>query len=260
MISKPLLRQIVKSNLRLFLIFTAVVCLLLSIIMTVFTPGTMEAINSSSGNLPFNPLGDISTLIKFLGNQYFGMMALIFPMIYGITVGNRLIAGQVDRGSMTYNLSTPVTRTQVTFTSAVFLGGSLALMFALVAGVGVGVAAMVQPGVLDNAAFLRLTLGEFLLQWAISGIVFCASCIFNRSSRSLSFGAGLPALFFATNLLAGMSRDIEFLKYFSLITLFDTDSIISGEGYAIKLAALGALAVVLYVVGMKVFKEKDLPL
>jgi ABC-2 type transport system permease protein len=260
MISKPLLRQTIKSNIKLFLITTVVLCGLLSIIMTVFTPSTMESIKSSSQNLPFNPLGDISTLIKFLSNQYFGMFALIFSMIYLIIVGNRLIAGQVDKGNMAYNLSTPVTRTQVTSTYALFLAVSLALMFALIAGVGVGVAAITQPGVLDNAAFLRLTFGEYLLQFAISGIVFCASCVFNRSSRSLSFGAGLLILFFATNLLAGMSKDIDFLQFFSLITLFDTDSIISGEGYAIKLIVLAVLAIILYITGIKVFKEKDLPL
>jgi ABC-2 type transport system permease protein len=171
-----------------------------------------------------------------------------------------MIAGQVDRGDMAYNLSTPITRTQITFTNALFLAGSLVLMFALIAGVGVGVAAIVQPGVLDNGALLRLCLGEFSLQLAISGIVFCASCIFNRSSRSLILGAGLPILFFASNLLVGISKDLEFLKYFSLITLFDTDSIISGEGYAVKLIVLICIAVVLYLTGMKVFKEKDLPL
>jgi ABC-2 type transport system permease protein len=260
MISKPLFIQTIKSNIKLFLIITAVLCGLISIVMTVFTPSTMESINSSSQNLPFNPLGDISSLINFISNQYFGMFALIFSMIYLIIVGNRLIVGQVDKGNMTYYLSTPITRTQVTSTYALFMVGSLTLMFALVAGVGMAVAAIMQPDVLDNAAFLRLTFGEYLLQLAISGIVFCASCIFNRASRSLSFGAGLPILFFATNLLAGMSKDLDFLKYLSLITLFDTDSIISGEGYAIKLIVLAGIAVVLYILGMKVFKEKDLPL
>lgn len=260
MISKPLLIQTIKSNFKLFLIITVVLCGLISIVMTVFTPSTMESINKSSGNLPFNPLGDISTLINFLSNQYFGMFALIFSMIYLIVVGNRLIAGHVDKGDMAYNLSTPVTRTQVTSTYALFLVGSLTLMFALIAVVGMSIAVIVQPGVLDNQAFLMLIVGEYLLQLAIGGIVFCASCIFNRSSRSLSFGAGLPILFFATNLLAGMSKDLGFLKYFSLFTLFDTKSIIGGQGYVVKFIVLGVIAVMLYIIGMKVFKEKDLPL
>ena len=57
-----------------------------------------------------------------------------------------------------------------------------------------------------------------------------------------------------------MSDKIEFLKYFSLITLFDSDAIIDGEGYATKLIILAVIGVILYATGIKVFKEKDLPL
>jgi ABC-2 type transport system permease protein len=259
-ISGPLLKQTIKSNLKLFLVITGVACILLTIIMTVFTPSTMESIAASSGNLPFNPLGNISTLIDFLANQYFGMMALILPIIYVVVVGNRMIAGQVDRGSMAYNLSAPVTRNQITLTNILFLVSSLIVMFAIIVSVGISVSAFTQPGVLNNQAFLRLTLGDFALQFAFAGIVFCSSCIFNRSSRSLIFGAGLPILFFIADLLSGMSKDVEFFKYFSLITLFNTDSLIKGTDYLVSLIALFVLGTILFWVGIRVFKEKDLPL
>jgi ABC-2 type transport system permease protein len=259
-ISGPLLKQIVKSNFKLFIVLTGVACVLLLIILIVFTPSTMESIAASSGNMPFNPLGNISTLIDFLANQYFGMMALILPMIYVIAVGNKMIAGQVDAGSMAYNLSAPVTRTQVTFANALFLCGSLAAMFGFIAGVGIGAASVIQPGILNNNAFLRLALGDFALQFAITGIVFCSSCIFNRSSRSLILGAGLPVLFFVANLMVGMSKDLEFFKYFSLISLFDKDALIQGAGYLPGVALLIGLGLALAGAGMKVFKEKDLPL
>ena len=56
-----------------------------------------------------------------------------------------MIAGQVDKGSMGYTLSSPVTRTQITFTNALFLAGSLVLMYALIAAFGIGIGAIVQP-------------------------------------------------------------------------------------------------------------------
>lgn len=260
MISKALLKQTIKSNFKLFAIITGILCLLIAIIMSVFDPKMVEAVKNSSKDLPFNPLGDMSSLIAFVSNQYFGMMAIIFPMIYLIIVGNKLIVGQVDRGSMAYSLSTPVSRGQITFTVAVYLAGSLAVMFGGIAAAGVGAAAVVQPGVLDYSTFLLLTLGGFLLQFAISGITFFCSCVFNHSSRSLAFGAGLPLAFFAFKLLSTMSDKLDFLKYFSLNTLFDTNSIISGGGYATNLAVLAAVGVLLYAAGVKVFKEKDLPL
>jgi ABC-2 type transport system permease protein len=241
MISKPLLKQIIHSNLKLFLIFTGVQCLLIAILMIVYTPS-------------------LGTLTDFAGKHFFVMLSPIFAMIYLIIIGTRMVAGQVDKGSLSYTLSTPVTRTQVTISNALFLVGSLVLMYAFIAGIGIGVGAIAQPGILDNGAIFRLSLGEVALQLAISGIVFCASCIFNRSSRSLIFGAGLPIVFYAANLLAAISTDLAFSKYFSLLTMFDADSIIGGQGYALSFIVLVAIAVILYVAGMKVFKEKDLPL
>ena len=202
----------------------------------------------------------MSTLLSFVANQYFNMMALIFPMLYLIIAGNKLIAGQVDKGSMAYNLSTPTTRTQITGTSALFLVGSLAAMFGLIAAVGCGVAATAQPGGLDYGKFLLLTLGAFLLQFAFSGITFLSSCIFNHSGKSLALGAGFPLAFFACHLLSQMSKSLTFFKYFSLITLFDANAIIRGEGFIIKLTVLAVAGIILYIAGIKVFKEKDLPL
>jgi ABC-2 type transport system permease protein len=242
MISKPLLKQIIHSNLKLFLIFTGVLCLLISLLMIVYTPG----------------LG--ATLIDFAGIHFFVMLAPIFSMIYIIIIGTRMIAGQVDKGSMGYTLSSPVTRTQVTFTNALFLTGSLVLMYTLIAVVGIGIGAIVHPGELDNGAIIGLSLGAFALQFAISGIVFCASCVFNRSSRSLIFGAGLPIIFYAANLLVTVSSSLAFFKYFSLLTLYDAKAIISGQSYILSFFILAGMAVIIYAAGIKVFKEKDLPL
>ena len=241
MISKPLMKQILKSNLKLFLIFTGVQCLLISLLMIVYTPS-------------------LGTLIDFAGLHFFVMLAPIFSMIYVIITGTRMIAGQVDKGNMGYTLSSPVTRTQVTLTNALFLAGSLVVMYALIAVFGIGVGAIVHPGELDNGAIIGLSLGAVALQLAISGIVFCASCIFNRTNRALIFGAGLPIIFYASNLLATVSTTLTFFKYFSLLTLFDAKAVIGGQSYALNFFVLAGVAVILYAVGMKVFKEKDLPL
>lgn len=260
MLSKPLLKQTIKSNFKLFAIITGVLLLLITIIMSVFVPSTIEDIKNASAGAAINPLGDISSLIAFIANQFYGMMAIIFPMIYLIIIGNKLIAAQVDSGSMAYNLSTPTTRTEITSTGVLYLAGSLAVMFGLIAVVGVSVAAIVQPDVLNYGSFLMLTLGCFLLQFALSGIAFFASCISNNASKSLSIGAGIPLTFFAFKLLSGMSDKLEFLKYLSLNTLFDTKAIMAGEGYAVKLIILAAVGVMFYASAISVFKKKDLPL
>lgn len=268
MISTPLLKQTIKSNGVLFLIFTLVPCIFLSIVMGIYTAQTADAMKAvlNSGTLPPAMLQMIGTQINnlslngMLATQFYQMLAIIFPMIYLIIVGNKLIADRIDRGDMAYILSTPTRRNQVTLTQALYLFGSLVVMFGLFAGVGLATASMFQPGVLVVKSFLLLDLGAFLLAFAISGITFASSCTFNLSKNSLALGAGLPLTFFVCNLVAKMGDNLKVFKYFTLQTLFNTDNILAGSGYVLQFVILALIGVALYVLGMIVFRKKDLPL
>ncbi|SFC43330.1 ABC transporter permease subunit [Bacillus sp. UNCCL81] len=260
MFKKSLFIRLVKLNLKVFSIIAGALSLLIVIVMSVFTPETMQNIAQTSMDAPVNPLGDITTLIAFVANQYFGNFVLIFAMIYSIIIGNKLIAEQVDKGSMAFHLSTPITRTQYTFTSIIFFVLSLVVMFGLIFVVGYGVAELVQPGELPVNKFFILTLGSLVLNLAISSITFFASCLFNRSSYSLALGAGLTVFFYATNMLSGMNDSLEFLRNVSIITLYDSTAIIQNGSYRGQLFILVGLSLLLYFMGVVVFKRKDLPL
>ncbi|PEC49410.1 hypothetical protein COJ46_05025 [Bacillus sp. AFS077874] len=260
MFKKSLFIHLVKSNIKIFSIIAGVLSLLIGIVMSVFTPETMHEIAQASIDAPVNPLGDITTLIAFIANQYFGNFALIFAMIYSVTIGNKLIADQVDKGSMAFHLSSPITRTQYTFTSIIFSIFTLVVMFGLIFVVGYGVSELVQPGELPLEKFFILTLGSLILNLAIHSIIFFASCFFNRSSHSLALGAGLTVFFFATNMLSGMNDSLEILKNVTIITLYDSNAIIQSGSYGAQLIILVGLALVLYLIGILVFKRKDLPL
>lgn len=260
MFHKSYFTHLMKTNYKLFGVITIVLSALIAIVMTVFTPEAMDEIAQASVNAPVNPLGDISTLISFIANQYFGNFVLLFTMIYAILLGNKLIASSVDKGSMAYHLSQPITRTQITFTSALYFIVTLVILYCTVFLAGWSVAEIVQPGELPVGTFLQLTIGSFILSLATSSITFFASCVFNRSSQSLALGAGLTVFFFATNLLSGLHENLEVLKNATLITLYDFTAIVNGDTYFTGLVGLSLLAVVLYGSGIFVFKRKDLPL
>ena len=108
--------------------------------------------------------------------------------------------------------------------------------------------------------YLLLNLGAFLLMFAIGGISFLFSCIFNLSKNSLALGAGIPIAFFIFQIMAQASSSLENFKYVSLNTLFAPGNITSGGTFWPQFAVLVVLGTVLYLIGIKVFKEKDLPL
>lgn len=126
--------------------------------------------------------------------------------------------------------------------------------------VGIIAANTFQPDALDIDTFLLLNLGAFLYHLVISSICFCASCIFNSSKNSLTFGAGIPLYFFVVSLFIKLSDSLDFLKYFTLNTLYDTQKIVEGSGYAGDFIVMLIISFCLYTVGIVWFQKKDLPL
>ncbi len=261
MFSFPYFRQIVKSNIKFLAAFTLVLCVFLIVMTNVFTPEAVSGLQSATeGTLAAQILTGNGTLISFMANSFYALMAIVFPMVYSIIVGNRMIAEKVDKGSMAGFLSTPTNRLQLTLTSAVYFVLSLIVMWGVASVVGITAANISQPDALDIDTFLLMNMGAFLYHLAISSICFCSSCIFNSSKNSLVFGAGIPLLFFVVSLFIKLSEDLDFLKYFTLNTLFDTKEILAGSGYESSFAVMAALSVVLYITGVVWFQKKDLPL
>ena len=261
MISFPLLRQTIKSNIKYFFVFTLILCVFLVVMCGVFTPTTVENLNGvSKGTALARIFGNDGTLIGFMSNSFYALMAIVFPMVYSIMVGNRLIAEKIDRGSMACLLSTPLTRFKITMTSACYFIGSLMIMWLIATGVGYFVAETFQKGALDIEVFIMMNVGCFLYHFVISAICFCSSCIFNTSKASLTLGAGIPLAFFVIALFLKLSDDLKFLKYATLNTLFDTQKILEGSGFMCEFWIMGGIGMIFYLVGMLVFQKKDLPI
>lgn len=261
MFNFPYFKYTVKSNFKFLIAFTAVLCLFLIVMCNVFTPDTVNTLQQATrGTFAAHILSGNGTLIGFMANSFYALMAIVFPMVYSIMVGNRMIAEKIDKGSMAGFLTTPITRTQITMTSALYFILSLIVMWSVASVVGIMAAQMFQPDALDFETFLLLNIGAFLYHFVISGICFSASCIFQTSKASLTIGAGLPLTFFVISLFLKLSNDLEFLKYLTLNSLYDTQKVIEGSGYIEGYMGMLIIAIILYFIGILWFRRKDLPL
>ena len=217
-------------------------------------------------------IGGTDLYALLVGSIFFKMAGLLLPIIYMIMTANALIAGQVDSGSMAYILSTSTKRRTVTMTQALFLISSLFCMFVCTSITSIICLSIVNVTTdLTIGKLLLINLGAFVVMFAMSGICFLASSWFNRSKHSMAIGGGLSMFFlvatmlglFGSNLIPSVIRmdALNYFNYVSIITLFDVPSILSGTTTFIwKLAILLAIGVVCYVVAIKKFDKKDLPL
>jgi ABC-2 type transport system permease protein len=267
MLSLPLLRTTIKFNYVIWLIFAGILAMYLSIIASMFDPTTMENMDGLIASLPpqlvdaMNFKTTDASFLGFLAGYFYGFLILLFPSIYSILMADRMIARHVDSGAMAFLLSTPNTRQKIAFTQAVFLVGSMTLLIVFVALVGIAAGEALFPGELDIPGFVLLNVGAALLYFALTGIGFLASCLFNESKYSLALGGGIIGLFFMLKILSGVGEEVAFVKYLSLMSLFDPAEITAGgSGGAPAFLAMTAIGLACYAAGIYIFGKKDLPL
>ncbi|MCL2742122.1 MAG: ABC transporter permease [Oscillospiraceae bacterium] len=211
-------------------------------------------------------------LTQFLtGTIFFKIAGLLLPVIYIIMVSISLIAGQVDSGSMAYVVSTPTRRVTVTLTQAAFLVSSLLAMCSLMAATGLICLAAVGDSSITLAQMALLNLSSFATMFAFAGICFLASAWFNRGKHAMAIGGGV-SMYFVVATIMGMFGSPEMpglirmdamdaFNYTTITGFFDGSSILAGTAdFVPKLAALAAIGLTCFAVGMVRFSRKDLPL
>jgi ABC-2 type transport system permease protein len=113
-LSKDILKQSISNNWKLWTAITGALCLLT--VMATVVSNTV-----GSGDLPGpGGAGREFGLLDIYANMIFGMMGLLMMIIYAIVVGNKLVANEVDNGTMSFTLNTPITRNQIILSKALF--------------------------------------------------------------------------------------------------------------------------------------------
>ena len=218
-------------------------------------------------------LGNMDMYGLIIGSIFYRIAGLLLPMVFVIMTANGLLAGQVDSGSMAYTLSTPTKRRTVTVTQMSYLIVALLAMYALLTAVSV-VSVWIVGGndfAINFAEILLFNAGAFLTMFAIAGFCFMCSAIFNRTKYSLSVGGGLTIFALVCTILGLFGSGVvpsamritamDFFNYLSIITLFDTVSILDGTlDFLWKFGILFAVGVVTFIIGIFRFDKKDLPL
>lgn len=224
-------------------------------------------------------MGQMNTYGLVVGLIFFDCAGLLLPIIYLMMSANDLVAGQVDSGSLAFVLSTPTKRSKFTFTQVVYLFGSLTVSYLIIflislivrhLGILLGSQDLVTD--LTDLQLLLYTIGGYAVSFAIAGICFLSSCVFNKSKTSLGVGMGLSMFFLVTSIIGifgspAMPSTIrieamDIFNYVTIVRLFDVNAILA-ENYSMywyKLIALFVIGIATTIAGSIYFERKDLPL
>lgn len=140
MFSKPIFKQSIQANWKLWVIITLVAAMILSAFIVTFDAEGFAAIASAAEGTRFSNV--LSTMTSLLGSleNFYKLIAVILGIVYVVFTANNLVVNEVDSGSMAYTLSTPIKRSSVIFTKSLFLISSIVLMYGVITGTGLAAA------------------------------------------------------------------------------------------------------------------------
>lgn len=136
MFSKPIFKQSIQANWKLWVIITFVAAMILSAFTVTFDAEGFAAIASAAEGTRFSNI--LSTMTSLLGSleNFYKLIAVILGIVYVVFTANNLVVNEVDSGSMAYTLSTPIKRSSVIFTKSIFLVLSIVLMYVIIGATG----------------------------------------------------------------------------------------------------------------------------
>ena len=136
MFSKPIFKQSIQANWKLWVIITFVAAMILSAFTVTFDAEGFAAIASAAEGTRFSNI--LSTMTSLLGSleNFYKLIAVILGIVYVVFTANNLVVNEVDSGSMAYTLSTPIKRSSVIFTKSIFLVLSIILMYGIIGSTG----------------------------------------------------------------------------------------------------------------------------
>ena len=263
--NKALLKATFKANYKVLLILFLVMLMYSSIIITMYDPNSMDAWDAMLDLMPEQLISAMNfvllapTFLGYVAGYYYGFIMVMFPMIYSIILGQRVIARYVDNGSMSFLLSTPISRKKVAITQGFYVLTSTITLILVTALLILLFGEIMFPGDMELVPFTILNLNMISLFVAISGITYLASCIFNDKSQAIGFGSGIPIGFFVIDMLVGASDKLSILKYFTIFTLMNPEMVLDKDPFVfVNIAILLVIGFGAYVAGIIIFNRKDL--
>ncbi len=135
--NKKIFVQSILQYWKLWLIFTGINVLVICSIIFVYDDSAFFSITEAVKGTNFadfvgTKLASFTSLLGTLSEAVYRVIAVFIALGYEIIVANGLVAGEVDRGSMAYTLSSKIPRRSVVFSKALFLVFSLFMMFFII--------------------------------------------------------------------------------------------------------------------------------
>ncbi|MBA2871083.1 ABC-2 type transport system permease protein [Anoxybacillus calidus] len=263
MIFKRELKRNLKSLIIWSIVLSGLILMTLSIFpqfaeqqkeMTKLLEAYPEPIKKAFGMNELN-MGD---LMGFYGVEIY-MMTTLLGSIYSAILASNILAKEENEKTIEFLLSKPVTRSRIVtekllavFVNILILNG----VSTITSMIGFQFA---KESDVPIDTFSLLIVATILLHWTFGAIAFMLSSILKKTRSILSVSLGVVLAAYFMNVMAGISEDLEFLKYFSPFKYVDAAAIINDNAIEpLYIFIMAAVILISIFTSYMVYKKKDI--
>ncbi len=200
-------------------------------------------------------LSSMATITGFLDAEIFGLVLPLALPFFAILAAAGAIAGAEENGTIDVLMSNPLPRWQLVtayfVSTAVALAAVLALFGLVLWGSAQFIEAELTFGTVAEGVF-----GAWPLAISFGGLAMVASAIFHRKMIAVGVAGGVLFVMYFLNVVAGLVKDLEFLKYFSAIHYYGAP-LTDGIDWA-NFAVLTGAAIVFAAAAVFAFYRRDI--
>lgn len=210
----------------------------------------LEAFNIEQFNL--------STVSGYISAEHFSLIWPLMTIFLGLTLAGQAFAGEIEKGTIAILLSLPIRRIKL-FISKYLAGVIVMLIFILLSiPVIIPLTRLFNLSVNNHYVF-DVSLLSTLFALAIFSLGTLASTIFSEKSKVYFTTGGLLLIMYIANIMSGLIKSLNDLKYFSYFHYYQPDkAIIHGVLNPSSFWVFGLTIVISFILAGFIFSRRDI--
>ncbi|MBO5211267.1 MAG: ABC transporter permease subunit [Clostridia bacterium] len=259
----PLILHELRKNCLAVLIWTTAITFMLGVTIVIFPEmagqmGEMENMFAEMGafteafGMDRINFGEFSGYFGIECGNVLGMGGAFFAAVAGIAA----LSSEESHNTAEFLLSHPISRARVVTLKLLSVISQIIILNVVV----VGIVVLLTAVIIDNPPYktmFLIFLSYFILQLQIAFICFGISAFIK--SNAIGLGIGVGFMFYMTNILSNITKDLKLLKYLTPFSYTDSADIISNGHLTYKYLLVGAtFAVIGIALAFIKYTKKDI--
>ena len=256
-----------KVNLKSFIIWSLILLIMFFVVYLIYpyfiTYDSMKDLDEMMKTFPpellkaFNmDMSSISTAYGWYKTEGLMFVLLIFGF-YSANLGGTILLKEESDKTIEYLDSLPIKRNKIV-TDKIIVGISYILLMTIIFGLFNYISLSII-GDFDHKQFLLLSIIPLLISLPLFSINIFISTYMHKTKKTVGISLGMVFIFYVFNVLSELTKEVEFMKYFSIYTLADVRNVISNVEINPIMIIISLLITVIFITGTYIkYNKKEL--